>query len=208
LVLYHGILSSEINLVYKAALRLRFSNPDSSQIIAITGTTIGAGIVSAIIEGALRLVPPDRDPAGEAIRKQKNLVRAERALCAESSFVDKVRTFQDNLMDEMQQKRQLRDAAGDGMTQNIKITPDILFRTPTMIHGILCHWIEYKHTFGFKMDPFVHRKHLKQYRKYATILGSGMVVYSLGFESQLLRIEGVACFREAEVVGWLDSQKS
>lgn len=140
------------------------------------------------------------------MRKQRQQARAERALQAEEDFVKIVRAFQNQMMDEMQQSQTLQDAASNGQNTTIKITPDILFLTPTIINGILCHWIEYKDTFGFKADPFVHKKNCKQYRKYATTFGGGMVVYKLGYQTELLRIEGVVCFREAEVIDWINRQ--
>ncbi|KAF2258834.1 hypothetical protein CC78DRAFT_586645 [Lojkania enalia] len=186
---YNGIPASEIRPVYQVDLKLRHSNPEPRRIIELTRTTLETRIVSAIIDGALRLLPPDQDPAREAIRMQKIRDRTERASQAEKLF-------------------NMRHSAGNEVVQKTKITPDILFSSPTIVHGVLCHWIEYKDTFGFKQNPFVHKQHLKQFRKYATTLGSGMVVYSVGFESELLRVEGVTCFREAEVMGWLDSKIS
>ena len=55
-------------------------------------------IVSAIIEGALRLVSPNQDPAGEALRKGKIQARAKQALHAEREFIEKSQSFsrQDN----------------------------------------------------------------------------------------------------------------
>ena len=86
------------------------------------------------------------------------------------------------------------------------MTPDILFLVPIVINGVLCHWIEYKDTFGFQADPFVHKRNCKQYRKYATTFGSGMVVYKLGYQTKLLNIEGGFGFRKAEVIDWISCQ--
>jgi hypothetical protein len=63
-----------------------------------------------------------------------------------------------------------------------------------------------KDTFGFKQNLIVHKQHLKQFRNYATTLGSGIVVYNVRFQSELLCIEGITCAREAEVVDWLNSR--
>jgi hypothetical protein len=209
LVPYNGIAASEIQLVYQVAFKLRHSNLEPRRIVEITKTTLETRIVSAIIDGALRLVPPDQDdPAREAIRMQKIRNRTERASQAEKAFVNRVRAYQHNMMDEMQQKQNMRHLAHNKVVQKTKITPDILFDSPTIVHGVLCHWIEYKDTFGFKQNPFMHKQHVKQLRKYAMTLGSGIVVYSLEFESELLCIEKVTCFREAEVIDWLDSQIS
>lgn len=203
---YSGIPSSQIQPVFRAACRLRYSDPQTSQILAATETTLETDIVAAIIEGALRLVAPDRSLVGETLRKQKVWAKAARALRAEVEFVDKVRPFQCKMMDETQQKQRIQDAVNEGSIDAVRMTPDVLFLVPTVIHGVSCNWIEFKNSFGFKSDPFVHRKNRKQYQKYVTALGSGMVVYKLGYESGLLGMNGVACFREAEIVDWIQSQ--
>lgn len=110
------------------------------------------------------------------------------------------------MMDEMQQKQKMRESVENEVILRTTLTPDVLFESPTMVHGIPCNWIEYKDTFGFKQNPFMHKQHLKQFRKYANTFGSGMVVYSLGFQSELLCIKGVTCFREAEIINWLTSK--
>ena len=119
-----------------------------------------------------------------------------------------VRAFQIEMVDGRQQSQSIRNSIIDGKNVMSKMTPNILFLTPTIINGVLCHWIEYKNTFGFKSDPFVHPKNRKQYQKYATTFGSGMVVYKLGYQTELLSIEGVVCFREAEVIDWIKHQVS
>lgn len=66
-------------------------------------------------------------------------------------------------------------------------------------------WVEYKDTFGFRDDSFVASKHKTQLEKYASQLGTGIVVFKLGFEAAHIRVPGVVCFREAEVLQWLST---
>jgi hypothetical protein len=51
-----------------------------------------------------------------------------------------------------------------------------------LIDGHLCHWIEFKNYFGFKSNPLIASKNKKQLKRYASEIGSGAVVYRLGFE--------------------------
>jgi hypothetical protein len=93
----------------------------------------------------------------------------------------------------------LREDQQDGMA----VTPDVLFRKPTLICGHLCSWLEYKNSFGFRSNPYVAASTRKQLLKYATQIGPGAVVYKHGFETGHLSIHEVMSFREKEVFEYL-----
>ena len=120
LTLYNGIPLSQIRPVFQAACRLCYSNPQISQIIAVTQTTLETHVVSAIIKGALRLVFPGEDPVEEAMRKQKQRARAEQALHAEENFVNKVRIFQNQIWTKDSRNRLygIRQATGRTNSKN------------------------------------------------------------------------------------------
>lgn len=203
---YDGIARTLIRPVFKKACALRFMRPTVQDLIHQSRTQLDIEIVNAILEGALRLVPADPSLQGTIIRKQAEAAKAAQAAKAESAFVRKVRSYQSRLMDEDEQRRAIRAAIDAGEGRIVRATPDILFLEPTMICGTRCKWIEYKNTLGFKDNPFVHKKHKQQLRRYVDNFGNGMVVYKLGFECNLMQVEGLAIQREAVVVGWLQSQ--
>nr|POE48932.1 zinc finger protein 37 [Quercus suber] len=161
-ITYSGIASSKIQPVFRQACRLMHSDPRPSNIIEVTGTTLSVDIVSAIIEGALRLVPPSSSPVDAALRQERSRARAEHALRAETDFVTAVRTIVPDLEDEVQQRWRIRRFIDQGMNNVVRSTPDILLPAPSVICGVPCCWIEYKDSFGFKLDPFVHRKSRQQ----------------------------------------------
>ena len=194
---YNGIQVSQIRPVFQAACRLRFTNPQPDHTIAITRTRLEIEVVSAIIAGAVRLVPRSKNPAERATQIQKQRARSEKAAQAEQAFVERMRIYQPRLMDEQAQKNAF---------DRPSMTPDILFLTPTVVKDVLCRWIEYKDSFGFQADPYVFKKTRKQVRSYVMRYGSGMIVYMLGFQVDLLSIEGVTCLREAEVLSWIRAQ--
>jgi len=130
-------------------------------------------------------------------------MKAHHALEAETAFVTCVKSIAPSCLDERQQKDIAARKMIEGCRDVVPLTPDILLVAPTRICGSVCHWIEYKNYFGFKSDPFLHKRNRAQFKRYVAAYSSGMVVYKLGFETGLLSIEGVCCFREAEVVHWL-----
>lgn len=203
---YDGISRALVTPVFKMACNLRFSQPTPSIIIARTRTTLDHDIVSAILEAALRLLPPDSTPEGIRLRREKAADQARRAEAAETSFIDRLSRADTGLLRERQLKERARAALDAGQEGVIRLTPDALLSRPSLICGKVCRWIEYKNTFGFRSSPYVASKNKAQFRKYASTFGSGMVVYKLGFESNHVQIEGVYCFREAEVLQWLDGQ--
>lgn len=205
---YDGVPSSQIRAVYNAAHSLRFSQPETSDIIRITKTRLDENIVSAILEGALRVLPPDNTPDGIAKRKETMAFKAANATRAENAFVESLRRLRPLLLDQNEQQQKIRVAIDERRYEIIRCTPDVLFESPIHPNGFFCHWVEYKNGFGFKQNPFLYRKHKKQLLKYVSTFGPGMVVFKLGFESHLYNIAGLCCFREEEVTRWVDQTVS
>lgn len=56
--------------------------------------------------------------------------------------------------------------------------------------------------FGFKSNPFVHKKIKALLRRYVETFGNGMVVYKLGYESDHISIDVLKVMREADVIQW------
>jgi hypothetical protein len=205
---YRGIPSSQIKPVFKAACYSRFREPVAADIIRTTRTTLEPDIVAAILEGALRLLPVDTTPEGQQTRREKERAKAEHAQKAENDFVEQVRRLQPAMLDETQQKQRILAARESGSPLEIRATPDVLFHEPTEINGAVCHWIEYKNMFGFKQNPFVHSKIEQQCRRYASLFGTGIIVYRLGFEVRLLDVEGVHVMHERDVSFWIGQRIS
>ncbi|KAF7198392.1 hypothetical protein HII31_00131 [Pseudocercospora fuligena] len=160
---YNGIDASEVKILWRMALALRFNNPKAKDVIYATGTRVSEDVVAAILEGALRLLPVLNSPNETAIRQRMMRVKQEEALDAERSFVEHVRTQFPLVKDESEQKKAIQSAIEQGQVDVVRATPDILFATPERLCGVECCWIEYKNMFGFRKNPFVHSKHLKQY---------------------------------------------
>jgi hypothetical protein len=186
-VSYIGIPRSSVSPVYATARRLRFREPTVEDIRRYTKTELDNQIVSALIAAALRLLPADNTPQGIALRTEKLRLKAAEAKLAEDNFCAALRRCGFLFLREGQQ-------------QGEASTPDVRFQQHTSICGHLCLWLEYKNYFGFRDNPFVASKSKKQYRKYATNIGPGAVVYKLGFEIDHVNIDGVMTFREEEVL--------
>ena len=189
---YTGIPRATVVPVFKMACRLRFMKPDVNMLLECIDTQLDRMIISALIEAALRLLPPDNTIEGRAEAKVKIQKKMEQALLNEVSFIDHLRNFGYSFLTEREQKE-----------SQLYPTPDIRFLEPISIHGHLCHWLEYKNYFGFKSNPFIASKNKKQLKKYASELGPGAVVYKLGFEVDHIVATGICSFREAEVLHFL-----
>ncbi|KAK3612926.1 hypothetical protein LTR56_028168 [Elasticomyces elasticus] len=188
------------------ACRLRFEHPKPELVIAKTGTSLSYDVVSAIIESALRLLPIDNTPEGIRKRQGKEIDKANEANDAESAFIIRLLEVDPQLLRESQQQKQIKAALEAVRHDVVRSTPDALLSRRVKICGKDCAWVEFKNTFGFRLSPFVAAKNKKQFRRYASSLGPGMVVYKLGYEMDHVRIEGVHCFRETEVLHWLDNR--
>ena len=178
--------------VFKMACHLRFIGPDVDVLLGRIDTQLDRTVVSALIEAALRLLPPDDTIEGRLEAKERMQQKIERALFYEMAFIDQTRGLGYRLLTEQEQKK-----------LDLRPTPDIRFLEPILVHGHLCHWIEYKSYFGFKANPFIASKEKKQFKKYASELGSGAVVYKLGFEVDYIVVPGIRLFREAEVLHFM-----
>ncbi|KAK3617876.1 hypothetical protein LTR56_025008 [Elasticomyces elasticus] len=172
------------------ACRLRFEHPKPELVIAETGTSLGYDVVSAIIESALRLLPIDNTPEGIRKRQAKEIEKANKADDAESAFVVRLLEVDPQLLRESQQQTQIKAALEAGQHNVVRLTPDALLSRCVRICGRDCAWVEFKNTFGFRLSPFVAARNKKQFRKYASSLSPGMVVYKLGYEMDHVKIEG------------------
>lgn len=201
---YDGVPRELVTPVFRAACKLRFSNPTPDAILARTHTSLGPDIVAAILEAALRLLPADDSDAGALLRQQRAADKAAKAAMAESALVDRLRRVDPELLCEQELKARLKAALDAGQTPSCRLTPDAMLSRPTVICGKECNWVEYKNTFGFRSSPYVAAKNKQQFARYASRLGPGMVVFKLGYETKHVEVDGVHCFREAEVLEWLE----
>ncbi|KAJ5547544.1 hypothetical protein N7513_004778 [Penicillium frequentans] len=136
------------------ACHLRFKKPDVNMLLRYIDTQLDHMVISALIEAALRLLPPDDTPEGRFEAKERMQQKMERAHLQEVAFVDQVRDYGYQLLTESEQKK-----------SQLGSTPDIRFLEPVSIHGNLCHWIEFKNYFGFKSNPFIAAKNKKQLKR-------------------------------------------
>lgn len=169
---YDGIPAAVIKPIFKAACKLRFSNPTVQDLVRSTKTTLDKQIVSAILEGARRLLPPDNSPEGLASRKAEMAMKATQALEAETAFIVQLQRFQPRLLTEKEQNENLRREFEAGSVNIVKSTPDVLFLKATSLCGFEIMWIEYKNMFGFRSNPFVHQKIKKQLKRYLETFGN------------------------------------
>lgn len=156
--------------------------------------TVDTDIIRSIIEAATRLVPSDNTVDGSKARRQRERERAERARRAEGNFVQSFRRGRLRFTTENEQKK--RAISQDRL---LSVTLDI-FTGPVVIDGHSCLWIEYKHYFGFRENPYVAASEKRQAQKYARQIGPGVMVYALGFEQEHLYIDSVKVIRETDVV--------
>lgn len=193
-----GVPRSLVELVFRAACSLRRQNPQPHTIATLTKTSLDLNIVSAILTAALRLLPPDNSSAGRQLRLEKERLSAERAKDAEAEFIARIANFGVEFLTEAEQ----RSLAGTALPYGQKLgpTPDLLLKTPLLIDGHPCAWIEFKNDFGFKSSPFVTSGTKRQVKRYLDKIGPGIVVYRLGFESGLFAMPGVVCMRETEAL--------
>jgi hypothetical protein len=208
LISYNGIPAAVIKPIFQAACSIRFANPTVEDLMRLTRTTLGSPIVSAILEGARRLLPPDNSPGGQNVRRAEMAAKALQALEAETAFIVQLQKFQPLSMTEEQQNESIRVKIEAGSVNVVKATPDVLFLEATWLCGFRTNWVEYKNMFGFKSNPYVHGKIKKQLKRYTETFGNGMVVFKLGYESEHLSIEGLKVMREADVLQWVGSQQA
>lgn len=197
---YRGVSRELVRPVFLEACQLRFKQPTLEDVIRHSATQLSYDIVLAMLEAALRLLPPDGTMDGTLLRRGKAADKARKAADAESSFVDRLLSMYRELLREEEQKERIRALMESGTVETVRSTPDVLFSRETSVCRTTCRWIEYKNTFGFCASPFFAAKNKKQFAKYASTFGPGMIVYKLGYEREHIQIGGVHCFREIEVV--------
>ncbi|KAK3670784.1 hypothetical protein LTR78_009356 [Recurvomyces mirabilis] len=183
---YEGVPTALIKPVFRAACALRFLKPSIEDVIKRTRTTLDPQITA---------------------RRAKMAAKAEQAKNAEENFLSRLRDAGHRFQDEGQQKQRIQAAIDEGVPLSCRLTPDVLFDTPTMIFGHKCHWAEYKNTFGFKSSPYVHSKNKTQFQRYVTQLGRGIVVYKLGYECGLITLPDLQICREAEALACMELHK-
>jgi hypothetical protein len=83
---YTGIPAKDVKQIFSAALQLRFAGPDASCIIAKTGTKVQPEVVAAILEGALRLLPPGNSMNGQRLRREIAAEKLRHSAAAELHF--------------------------------------------------------------------------------------------------------------------------
>ena len=66
---YPGVARTTVAPVFKMACHLRFMKPDVDMLLRRIDTQLDHGVISALIEAALRLLPPDETPEGKGERK-------------------------------------------------------------------------------------------------------------------------------------------
>lgn len=189
---YVGLDRSVIAPVFAFAVRHCFKQPTVDLIIKLTKTALDGAIVSALLAAALCTLPADNTPQGVA----KRMAREAEAKSDQDAFAAGFERLAYDYVTEDEQK---------GLST---LTSDIRFNKPTLVCGHLCLWLEYKSFFGFRANPYVARSNKKQFRRYATEIGPGAVVYKLGFETGHVDIEGVRVLREKEVGQFLAGERN
>lgn len=79
-------------------------------------------------------------------------------------------------------------------------TPGMIFTAPVVICGQTCSWLESKDYFAFPDSPFVAQSEERQLKKYVVALGSGAVVYAVGFQCGFPNIDVGEVFRAREAL--------
>ena len=67
----------------------------------------------------------------------------------------------------------------------VKVTPLVLLSRSVQIYGNTCTWIEAKNNFGSRLSPFVAGRNKKRFHKYASTFSPGILVFKLGYETDL-----------------------
>ncbi|KEF50828.1 uncharacterized protein A1O9_13121 [Exophiala aquamarina CBS 119918] len=196
-----GVPKALVSPVFAFLCRRSANMPELSEVIRRTKSTLDPMIILSLMEAARRLNPPDSGPEGTELRRVQQQQRAARAQLSEDSFVERFRHMGYHFLREVEQREQ---AEARGWVP--RATPDIFFASPVFLCGQLCHWVEYKHYFGFPKNPFVAGKEKQQVQKYLTQLGPGVIVFELGFQSGHLKRDGLGVFRAEEVLDNLSLQ--
>jgi regulator of protease activity HflC (stomatin/prohibitin superfamily) len=108
MISYNGIPAAVIKPVFQTACRTRFANPTVEDLMRLTRTSLDSSIVSAMLEGVRRLLPPDNSLEGQGLRKVEMANNALQALVAETNFTAQLQKFQPLSMTEQQQSESNR----------------------------------------------------------------------------------------------------
>lgn len=192
---YFGLPRSMVKPVFEMACRLRFMKIDVEMLLKYVDTKLDHEVVSYLVEAALRLVPPNKTLEDASEARMKMIQKAGRASFNEKNFVNQFRALGYEFLTEDEQKK-----------LQIQPTPDIRFYEPVMLSRQWCYWVEYKSYFGFSENPHINSKDSKQFKKYATKLGPGAVVYKLGYEMEHITVQDVTFHRETEFLDYLRRQ--
>jgi len=85
---YTRVPRTAVTPVFKMACRLRFMKPDVDMLLRCIDTQLDTGVILALIEATLRLLPPNNSPIGRAEAEERIRQKRERALIQETSFID------------------------------------------------------------------------------------------------------------------------
>jgi hypothetical protein len=192
---YVGIPKDLISPVFRFTCRWRANLPEVIEVVRQTKSTLDHSIILALMEAAQRLPPADNSLAGIESRRMQQRQRAEKAQISEDAFVEQ---FRRNNFCFLREREQRSQAGAQGFPP--RATPDMRFPTPILLCGNLCHWIEYKHYFGFPKNPYLASKEKRQILKYLTEFGPGAVVFELGFQLGHLQMDRVYVFRAKDVI--------
>lgn len=83
---YEGIPRRIVQAMYSKAVQLRFTRPTAGDPIETTGTNLDAEVVSAILEGTLRLLPRSVSLVEDALRLEKERKGTQKAHETEGVF--------------------------------------------------------------------------------------------------------------------------
>jgi hypothetical protein len=190
IISYNGILAVVSKLVFQAACRTRFANSTVKDLIRLTRNLLDSSIVSATLEGARRLLPPDNSPEGQDLRKVEMVNKALQTLVVETNVIAQLQKFQPlSMLTEQQQKESNRVNTEAGLVNVVKAPPNLLFSKATSLCGFCTNWDEHKNTFGLKSNLCVHGRIKKQPKRYTETFGDGKVVFKLGYELEHLSTE-------------------
>lgn len=138
---YTGVPRTTVTPVFKMACRLRFKNPNVDMLLGYIDTQLDHPVISALIEAALRLLPPEITPEGGAEANKRIQSKMAKALLNETTFIGQMRSFRYQFQTESEQKE-----------AHLRPTPDIRFPKPVLIQGRPCYWVEYKSYFQLQIQ--------------------------------------------------------
>ena len=177
------------------ACNLRHYNLNVQLIREKSKSTLDDTVIAALIHAAERLNSLNENVEQARERAENQRQRSQLAQVAEDSFAERVASKGYSFEREADQRAVMMSTTGRMMA-----TPDIRFRSPILICGFGCAWLECKHYFGFPANPFIAAKEKRQMKRYITEIGPGALVYAVGFQFDYPNIKGLAVFRAEELL--------